>query len=218
MEQYPAYLKQVLKDNPKKKNQIMEFLKRFTLIEDIIVDKEIFKHTFKCTFPGCGLCCFAGTRVSQKEINRMEPVIDEIKLNLSKSKVKRLDKLGNSFYIKFRGRGYKLRTWNGSCIFLMEDKRCAVHKYCIDKNIDWINFHFDLCVTYPLSINTSDGVIQIEEELYKGEYVYHCFKKKKDVELDLDNDLVYYMKDVIIHRFGNSFWKKLEKRYLEKSW
>ena len=213
MEHYPPYLSQILKKNPKKKKQIIDFINRFTLVDDVIIDKEIFNYTFRCMFPGCGLCCFAGTTITSNEIKRVKPIIDELKSYLSISKVKRLDKLENSFYTRHRGTRYKLRTWDSSCIFLMEDKRCAVHAYCLDNKINWIKFHFDLCVTYPLSINQTDRIIQIEEELYNGEYVYPCFNQKQGDDINRDIDIVYYMKDVIIDRFGQSLWESLEKKY-----
>jgi len=215
MNHHSSILEQVLERNPRKAKKVLSFLDRFTVIGDILVDREIFNYTFKCTFPSCGLCCFAGTVVTIDEINRVTGIVDDLKPYLSESKVKRLDKLGNSFYTDYPVEGlFKLRTWNRSCIYLMEDERCAVHKYCLDNGIDWVKFHFDLCVTYPLRISRSRGIIHIEEELYNREYVYHCFNKKEEGSREnKEIDLVYYMKEVIIDRFGQSFWEDLENRY-----
>lgn len=214
MGQKPSYLQEVLERNPHRKKHILDFINRFTVIDDVLVDKEIFNYTFKCTYPGCGLCCFAGTLVAKEEINRVIKRVDDIKPYLSVSKIKRLNKLGNQFYTNYYVEGFfKLRTWNSSCIFLMEDKRCAVHTYCLDHGIDWIKFHFDLCVTYPLRINTNKKIIHIEEELYNREYVYNCFNIKKDGEENYESDLLYYMKDVIVDRFGLGFWEAMENKY-----
>ena len=181
MEQYSAGIKQALDKNPRKKKQILAFLNRFTVIDDVLVDKEIFKYTFRCKVPGCGSCCYAGTLVTQNDIDRVAGIVDKLKLYLSESKVRRLNKLENVFYTEFPVEGfYKLRTWGSSCIFQMEDKRCAVHKFCLDNGVDWIKVHFDLCVTYPLRISKKRDMIHIEEELIKREYVYPCFNKKDE--------------------------------------
>jgi len=52
MDKYPIIIKQVLERNPRKKKQILDFLDRFTVIDDVLVDKEIFNYTFNCTIPG----------------------------------------------------------------------------------------------------------------------------------------------------------------------
>ena len=215
MDNFPISLKQVLERNPSKKKQILDFLNRFTIIEDVLVDKEIFNYTFNCTIPGCGLCCFAGTLVTLEEINRIRPIVDKLKKYISDSKVRRLEKMKNIFYTKFPVEDFfKLRTWNSSCIFLMEDKRCAIHTYCLDNKKDWINFHFDLCVTYPLRISRKRDIIHIEEELINKEYVYPCFKRKdKSIKNNKKTHLIYYMKNVIEQRFSKNFWELLEIKY-----
>jgi len=214
MDKYPKSIKEVIDKNPHKKKQILDFLDRFTVIENVLVDKEIFNHIFNCKVPGCGSCCFAGTLVTLDEINRIKPILDKIKEYLSESKIRRLNVIKNEFYTKFPIEGFfKLRTWNSSCIFLMEDKRCAIHMYCLNNEINWIKFHIDFCVTYPLRISRKKDIIHIEEELINKEYVYPCFKRKdKFSEKDTKTRLVYYMKNVIIDRFGKSFWIALEKK------
>ena len=46
MEKKSSYLQEILKKNPKKKKKILEFLDRFTIVNDVLVDKEIFNYTF----------------------------------------------------------------------------------------------------------------------------------------------------------------------------
>jgi hypothetical protein len=203
----------LIKKNPKKKKQIVEFVYKFVLIEDIFVDKRIFEYSYKCKTPGCGICCFDGTAVTKEEISRISTVIEKIKPYLSPSNRQRLSKLDNVFYRKNVRKGlWRLRTWNSSCIFLMEDKLCAVHKYCLDNNINWIKFHFDLCVTYPLRISRKEDFIHIEEELATREYTLPCFNT---YESSPSNHLIYTMKNVIIDRLGHRFWEALEKRLLK---
>ena len=215
MVQYSSYLEQLIKEKPRYKQQIINFYNRFTIIKDIIVDTELFNYTFRCKVPGCGLCCFAGTAVRLEEIKRIEPIIEQIKPYLNESNVRRLNKLDNRFYTKHRIAGfYKLRTWKGSCIFLMDNKLCSIHKYCLDQGLDFVSLHFDLCVTYPLRISREERIIHIENELYLGEYVYPCFNKREpNSVVDPEIDLVYYMKNVIVDRFGLDFWIALEKEF-----
>jgi len=207
-----SYLEEIFLKNPKKKKNILEFIERFTVIEDVFVEKEIFNHSFKCRYPGCGICCRDGTSINMDEVNRVAKSIEEIKTYLDESKIKRLDKLNNVFYRKNKREGsWRLRTWNSSCIFLMEDKLCAIHKYCMDNDVDWIKFHFNLCVTYPLRINKEQNFIHIEEELKNREYVLPCFNKYGEEDYDESNMLIYSMKDVILDRLGKNFWMALEK-------
>ena len=207
-----SYLEEVLSKNLKKKKIILDFIHKFTVIEDIFVDKEIYIHSFKCNYPGCGICCSEGTSTSMDEIKRIRKDIDDIKKYLNISKNKRLNKINNIFYRKNYKKGnWRLRKWNSSCIFLMDNKLCSVHKYCIDNNIDWIKYHFNLCVTYPLRIVKEQSIIHVEEELKNKEYVLPCFKKDNECGYHKSNMLVYSMKEVIIDRFGEDFWRSLEK-------
>ena len=92
----------------------------------------------------------------------------------------------------------------------MDNKLCSIHKFCLDNNVNWIKFHFDLCVTYPLRISREEDFIHIEEELATKEYILPCFKT---LDKDPSNPLIYSMKEVIIDRLGQKFWKALEKRW-----
>ena len=216
MEYNSPYLQEVLRRHPKQKKHILEFINRFTIINGVFVDTEIFNYTYRCTYPGCGICCFAGTSVTMNEVSRVKKAIDRIKPYLSEANNKRLHTLNNRFWRKHYIEDlYRLRTWNASCIFLMEDKRCAVHTYCLNNDVDWIAFHFDLCVTYPLRI--TKRIIHLEEELFTKEYVLPCFNEKGGDDGTEDaQDVIQYLKEVIIDRFDLEFWNVLASRAREK--
>lgn len=195
--------------------RLYDFLRKFMVIEGVLVDKKIFDYSFQCVYPGCGVCCLAGTSVHGDEIRRIGHVIEDIKPYLSPSKRKRLDKLKDVFYRK-NGDAWRLRTWKASCIFLMEDQGCAVHRYCNDNHVNWIRFHFDLCVTYPLRILPEDQFIQIEEELFEAKYHVPCFRAY-DAADPTTTPMLYYMKAVIVDRLSQRFWDALEERFREKA-
>lgn len=201
----------------RQEKRLMQFLQDYILIEGVLVQKELFNYSFKCKYPGCGVCCYAGTCVTKEETQRVGDVIEEIKKYLSPSKVQRLNKLKNKFYRKNYLIGYwRLRTWEGFCLFLMEDGGCAVHKFCMDTGRNWIQFHFNLCVTYPLRIDVKERLIQIEEELFEQKYSVPCFGLTVDGDTGHHNEpVIYSMKAVITERLGEEFWKALEKKYVE---
>jgi hypothetical protein len=97
----------------------------------------------------------------------------------------------------------------------MDDKGCAVHKYCTDNSLNWVKFHFNRCVTYPLNIIPEKNFIQIAEELFERGYRLPCFGRSEDAAGQSAEPLIYSMKEVIIDRLGRAFWEALEKEYIE---
>ncbi|MHA1820157.1 MAG: hypothetical protein ACTSU2_13440 [Promethearchaeota archaeon] len=122
------------------------------------------------------------------------------------------------------------------CIFLMDNGLCAIHKYCVDHNLDWHLNKFSICVTFPLDIRvtnngTSDGApfpkekrvdddfstIKMMEE-YEN-FLYHkmdCLHLSPNVKERLGVPYVLdSMKYAFESRFGEIFWAAL-KDYAKK--
>ncbi|MHA1750955.1 MAG: DUF3109 family protein [Candidatus Helarchaeota archaeon] len=194
---------------------------KFIIINGIKVEKKILDFYFKCiNKSNCkSKCCYLGAYVTKEEIQRIRKDILKIKKYLSEQKIKRLNKLHNKFVEnKDWNKLWKIRTWNGSCIFLMENGECAVHRFCIENKINWIDYKFNICVTFPLDIRPHENIIEFMNDLENEEFDIWCLRLPKEEKIKLGiRPIIYTMKEVIINRLGYEFWKELEKEYIKKS-
>ncbi|MBN2156439.1 MAG: hypothetical protein JW776_10380 [Candidatus Lokiarchaeota archaeon] len=123
-----------------------------------------------------------------------------------------------------------------SCLFLMEDGLCAVHKFCEDQRIDWTLHKFNICSTFPIDIRvtrnqTAKDAPYPEEKRVDDEcstlkmmddyedFLYthmNCInlspkiKAQKKVPYILDS-----MKYAIVSRFGEEIWLALKEYALQ---
>ncbi len=196
----------------------MNFFRKYKLIQNYLVETRIITYLYECEYQqGCSSeCCSIGAWITGDEIKRVQKALNDIAPYLNDAKKRRLKHLRNRFIQKSGWAGtWKIRTWKSSCIFLMDNGACAVHRYCLDNGIDWIRFKFDICATFPLIIYYEKRLIRL---INSGWEVVACLnlsdeeKQKKQMK-----PLVYSMKDILIDRLGMEFWNALEFEYLEIS-
>ncbi len=101
------------------------------------------------------------------------------------------------------------------CIFQMSDGRCGIHAYCLDNNIDWYAYKFNICVTFPLDIIFEDvtyvDFLQ-DHELFLEKV--DCVTKERSTDpSDLKKPVVIACKDVLIQRLGEDRYKKILEIY-----
>ncbi|MBD3351947.1 MAG: hypothetical protein GF364_10725 [Candidatus Lokiarchaeota archaeon] len=128
-----------------------------------------------------------------------------------------------------------------SCIFLMDNGLCAIHKYCNDRNLNWSLDKFNICTTFPIDIRVTNNATatdapyplnkRVEDELSTiklmesfEEFLYtkmDCVnlspkrKKKKRIPYIIDS-----MKYAFVSRFGEDMWyaiKDYARKYRKKN-
>jgi hypothetical protein len=119
---------------------------------------------------------------------------------------------------------------DSSCLFLMDDGLCALHKYCDDHGLNWAIDKFNICTTFPIDIRVSrigtakDAPYPMEKRVddecstlkmmdEHEDFLYakmNCvnlspaMKAKKNVPYIIDS-----MKYAIVSRFGEEMWQAL---------
>ena len=119
---------------------------------------------------------------------------------------------------------------DATCLFLMDDGLCALHKYCDDNSLDWPIQKFNICTTFPIDIRVTrnetakDAPYPLEKRVddecstlkMMDEYDDFLFAKmncinlspkikaKKHVPYIIDS-----MKYAIVSRFGENMWEAL---------
>jgi hypothetical protein len=116
------------------------------------------------------------------------------------------------------------------CIFLMDDGLCSIHKYCVEHNLDWYIYKFNICTTFPMDLRvtsnatSNDAVWPLEKRIDDEcsttkmmedfETFLHCkmdcinlnpnVKKEKKVPFIIDS-----MKYAFVSRYGQELWDAL---------
>ncbi|WP_457557345.1 hypothetical protein [Candidatus Harpocratesius sp.] len=97
------------------------------------------------------------------------------------------------------------------CIFLMNNGMCALHKYYIEYNQNWIKEKFNICTTFPLDLRPQDGTIAFMKDF--DDFTFgevECLSKDRNLKKQLGYpQIIDSMKDVIVDRFGISWWNAL---------
>ncbi len=99
------------------------------------------------------------------------------------------------------------------CIFLMEDGLCAMHKYYNDIGQNWMKHKFNICTTFPLDLRVPDRTIAFMKDFDNFAFAeVECLSPDQELKKKLGYpQIVEAMRDVITDRFGDPFWKALNK-------
>jgi len=193
-----------------------ELVQRYIEIDGYWVERRIFDYLYECEFQRrCSFeCCSIGAWVEKEEVQRIRKIIKQIKPYLNKSKQMHLGKLKNKFVFNTSWGGqWKTRTWGSTCIFLRDNGECAIHRYCLDSNLDWIVFKFEICKTFPLIFDYNKKLIYLFGSDWETIF---CMKLSVEEKQKRGlKPLIYSMKQIIVNKLGNGFWNALELKYHE---
>ncbi len=99
------------------------------------------------------------------------------------------------------------------CIFLMKNGYCALHKYYLDANENWIKKKFNICSTFPLDLRPQDGTMAFMSDF--NEFAFgevECLCSDRDLKEKLNYpQIIEEMRDVIIDRFGETWFGALSQ-------
>ena len=177
-------------------------------VGDVLLSPEILYEEFCCDIDNCrGICCVegdAGAPVTMDEVAEIEEALDVVWSSLSASAQRVIDKQG-VVYTDSEGDLVTSIVNGKDCVFTCYDKGCCLcaleaacraGKSCFMKPIS--------CALYP-----------IREKRFSGGLVglnYHRWAicegaRKRGLELDIP--LYRFLRDPLIRRFGEEWYKEL---------
>lgn len=106
------------------------------------------------------------------------------------------------------------------CLFLMKNGFCALHKYFLEIGEIWYHKEnkFNICTTFPLDIRVQDhtiGFMENFEEFFFEKVACVSYDEELKKALNMPY-IIYSMKEIIIDRFGETWWKALNQ--VAKDW
>jgi hypothetical protein len=184
-------------------------------IDDKLVSDLIFERKFVCDLSACkGACCVsgdAGAPLEEEEAKWLEKNLEKIKPYMSAEGIAAVQEQGTSVLDIDNELVTTLLPNRGACVYVYFDEhktaKCAIEKAWLDGEVD---FRKPIsCHLYPIRVNhykEFDAINYHEWEVCKP--ACKCGDK-------LDVKVYKFLKEPIIRKFGDSFFKQLE---LADSW
>jgi hypothetical protein len=184
-------------------------------IDDKLVSDLIFERKFVCDLSACkGACCVsgdAGAPLEEEEAKWLEKNLEKIKPYMSAEGIAAVQEQGTSVLDIDNELVTTLLPNRGACAYVYFDEhktaKCAIEKAWLDGEVD---FRKPIsCHLYPIRVNhykEFDAINYHEWEVCKP--ACKCGDK-------LDVKVYKFLKEPIIRKFGDSFFKQLE---LADSW
>jgi hypothetical protein len=184
-------------------------------IDDKLVSDLIFERKFVCDLSACkGACCVsgdAGAPLEEEEAKWLEKNLEKIKPYMSAEGIAAIQEQGTSVLDIDNELVTTLLPNRGACAYVYFDEhktaKCAIEKAWLDGEVD---FRKPIsCHLYPIRVNhykEFDAINYHEWEVCKP--ACKCGDK-------LDVKVYKFLKEPIIRKFGDSFFKQLE---LADSW
>ena len=183
------------------------------------------------------LCCYQGCYVSPKEVEYVAKHLKDIKPMLREDSLRVLEMCQDKIYVPedydAKENLFKTccapREWTNDelcvehedkeaeappanhCIFLMHNGLCSVHKFCSDRNINWVKNKFNICVTFPLDIRPQDKTLAFMDgfdqfTFGKVDCISPDENRKKQLGMP---QVIESMKYAIVDRYGEEWWAAL---------
>lgn len=181
------------------------------LIEDVLINEEVYQKNFICNIQKCkGACCWEGdygAPLEENEIDILEKEYESIKPYLDEEGIDHIDKHGIYEYIKDLKKNATTLLSDGRCAFLNIDNgiaKCGIEKAheagksSLKKPIS--------CHLYPIRIenNNENGF-----EVLKYDQWDIC-----SAACDLGNEnqvrIYQFLKEALIRKYGIDFYNQLE--------
>ncbi len=186
-------------------------------IRDFWVEKDILTMHWACDHLECkGACCTNGCGFPYVEKNRIGEHIKEIAEYLrDRPELPFWKDVPDQWEFCEQGPegmdDYLTKTFADKCIFLMQDGRCAIHAFCVDREISWENLKFNVCVVWPLRFNVINAEWHIERYRDLDDPIWDrcsCIRRAFSSPETRAPHVIDSIKTVIISRI-------CENRYLE---
>ncbi|GAB4322705.1 MAG: hypothetical protein Kow0069_27540 [Promethearchaeota archaeon] len=190
----------------------------------LYVNPEVLLYGFECDFEACTLkCCDEGCWVTTSEKWRVHGMVREFVKYLKDVPDHPFHRSRWKFWDQEPEDGlWHVFTHDGRCVFQRPDGRCVVHMYCLDEGVDWIEWKFNICVTFPLDITHEGGVHYVDflddHELFLEKV--DCLERAAGVPGKVTENrmrprprkrrpIVESCRDVLVNRLGEERYGKL---------
>jgi hypothetical protein len=177
------------------------------VIDNTIVSEEIRDKHFCCELEKCkGACCVegdAGAPLAEEEISELEDYLDRIKPYMQKAGIMVVEKSG-VFDYDMHGEYVTPLIADKDCAFVYHETGiayCAIEKAYEDKTI---GFRKPIsCHLYPIRIKENNGFESVNY------HKWHICQPACDNGKKLDLPLYKFLKDPLIRKYGEEWYKKL---------
>lgn len=184
------------------------------VIDNTIVSDEFRDARFCCNLEKClGACCVegdAGAPLEEEEISKLEDHLDDIKPFMTQAGIEEVEKTG-VFDYDATGNFVTPLVRDRDCAFVYYEGdiiRCA-----IQKAFDEGNIHFQKpvsCHLYPIRLEEKNGFVHLKYHKWDICNPARVFGLAKGI-------LLYkFLKDALIRKFGENWYRKLEMKMEEK--
>lgn len=192
-------------------NDINQFGRDFKIIDNIHIDKQIFKTFFCCDLFKCkGICCVVkgtlGPPVFFEEIGIIEKLIPDIISYFEKPKLDYLYSYG--FYENYNGKYYLKTLFGDDCLFSYYDNdiaKCIFQKAYLEEKI---SFKKPIsCDLFPI-------------RMYNSRNTYLNYEKIKECNSALEKGkrenirLLDFVSDALSRIFGIEFVHKIKNNFI----
>lgn len=191
------------------------------IVEDLIVSEDILQEYFVCNLSACkGACCWEGdfgAPLDKQELPLIEQIVPHVLPYLSEKSQRILKNDGPYQWFEENEEYGTTLVDNGPCVFMTKDEngiaKCGIEAAWKDNKIDWRKP--SSCHLYPIRVvknrNGDDYALNYDR--------WDICSNACDGKNALKVPLYQFVKDALIHRYGEEFYSQLDglKTYLEQS-
>ncbi len=183
------------------------------VIDDILISDDVVEKRFVCNLKKCkGACCIEGDGGAPLEVDELKLLEDNyelIKPFMTEKGISAVEEKGVHVFEKddeYTGYGTPLIGNTGACAYVKVDEKgdaqCTIEQAF---NEGVINFHKPIsCHLYPIRIKEYETITAVNYEVW--EVCDDACSLGKTLEIPT----YVFVKDALIRKFGEAFYKELE--------
>jgi Fe-S-cluster containining protein len=163
------------------------------------VDTDVFTTTYFTHCMQCGFChdscCAYGADIDLPNVERVRTVTDALSVEVRYPRTAWFKETATEDR-EYPGGAYtRTRSVEGACVFLNRSGRgCLIHKYCLEKGLDYHQLKPLVCILFPISFN--EGLFFPAEEITDGSLV--CLGPGPTLYRSSRDEIRYYFGDEMV--------------------
>lgn len=182
------------------------FIDNLTIIDKVLVKKEILETSFTCDLKKCkGACCTLesayGAPLLREEISVIEKCLPDVVEFIPEQQKEIIEKKG--FWEEKEGELFTRSLNNKECVFVYYEEniaKCAIEKAFKEGRIDYIKPIS--CHLFPIRVSRFGGDVLRYEKFNQCEPALENGKKSKIT-------IAEFCKDALIRLYGKPWYEKL---------
>jgi Fe-S-cluster containining protein len=191
------------------------------IVEDLVISEDILTEFFVCNLNSCkGACCWEGdfgAPLDKSELEILKQITPKVLSYLPEKSIQILSEHGPYQWYEENEEFGTTLVDNGPCVFMTKDElgiaKCGIEAAWKDGKINWRKP--SSCHLYPIRVvknkNGDDYALNYDR--------WEICSNACDGKSSLKVPLYEFVKDALIHRYGEEFYQQLTglKEYLEHS-